>query len=61
MKKQLLLLVMMLPPMVVWADALNVKINGIYYNLSGSTAEVTSHPDKYSGSIVIPSSVTIVR
>ena len=58
MKKQLLLLVMMLLPMVVWADALNVKINGIYYNLSGSTAEVTSHPNKYSGSIVIPSSVT---
>ena len=55
MKKQLLLLVMMLLPLVVWADAVN--INGIYYNLSGSTAEVTSHPDKYSGSIVIPSSV----
>ena len=49
---------MMLLPMVVWADAVNVNINGIYYNLSGSTAEVTSHPNKYSGSIVIPSSVT---
>ena len=35
------------------------EINGIYYNLDGSTkqAEVTQHPSKYSGAIVIPEEV----
>ena len=56
MKKQLVFFLMALLPMVVWADG--VKINGIYYNLSGTTAEVTSNPSKYSGAIVIPPSVT---
>ena len=37
-----------------------VKIDGIYYNLvsKSNAAEVTSNPQNYSGSIVIPSSVT---
>ena len=37
-----------------------VEINGINYNLiaEGHTAEVTSNPQKYSGDIVIPPSVT---
>ena len=54
MKKQLLLLVMILLPMVASADA--VEINGIYYNLipKGKAAEVTSNPNKYTGNIVIP-------
>jgi len=54
MKKQLLILVMMLLPMVASADA--VEIDGIYYNLitKGKAAEVTSNPNKYRGSIVIP-------
>ena len=41
MKKQLLLLVMMLLPMAVWADP--VEIDGIYYNLISKIkeAEVT--------------------
>ena len=58
MKKQLLLLVMMLLPMMTMADA--VEINGIYYNLSSDTkeAEVTSNPDKYKGYVNIPESVT---
>ena len=45
-------------PMAGYADA--VKIGGIYYNLvsKAKTAEVTSNPNKYSGSVVIPSSVT---
>ena len=39
------------------ADA--VQIDGIYYNLDAEakTAEVTSNPDKYSGSISIPETV----
>ena len=62
MKKQLLLIVMMLLPMVAMADA--VEIDGIYYNLisEGNThgAEVTYKPfdEKYSGSINIPSVVS---
>ena len=57
MKKQLLLFVMMLLPMVAIADA--VEIDGIYYNLITKTkaAEVTSSPNKYQGSIVIPETV----
>ena len=57
MKKQLLLFVMMLLPMVAIADA--VEIDGIYYNLitKAKAAEVTSSPNKYQGSIVIPETV----
>ena len=51
---------MMLLPLLVNADA--VEINGIYYNLSTNTntAEVTHHPydlGYYSGDIVIPETV----
>ena len=63
MKKQLLLLAMILLPMVASADA--VEIDGIYYNLitKGKIAEVTKKesdygsPNYYSGNIVIPESV----
>ncbi len=58
MKKSLLLLVMMLLPMVASADV--VEIDGIYYDLKPSTKTslVVSNPNKYSGDIVIPESVT---
>ena len=58
MKKQLLLFVMILLPLVASADA--VEIDGIYYNLitKAKGAEVTSNPDKYSGDIVIPDKIT---
>ena len=58
MKKQLLLLAMMLLPMVAMADA--VEIDGIYYNLidKAKIAEVTSNPNKYSGSVAIPEKVS---
>ena len=55
MKKQLLLFVMMLLPMM--ASAAAVEIDGIYYNLAANTAEVTSNPNKYMGGIVIPATV----
>jgi len=57
MKKQLLLFVSMLLPLVASADA--VEIDGIYYNLvSEGQAEVTENPSEYySGSITIPESV----
>jgi hypothetical protein len=58
MKKILLLLVMILLPMV--ASEAAVEIDGIYYNLisEGKIAEVTNNPDKYTGNVVIPESVT---
>ena len=43
------------------ASAYDAKIDGIYYNLNsvGKTAEVTKNvEDKYSGDVVIPSSIT---
>ena len=43
------------------ASAYDVKIDGIYYNLNseGKTAEVTVNwNDRYSGEVVIPSSIT---
>ena len=55
MKPQILLLILVaLLPMAANADA--VEIDGIYYNIiskGGSyVAEVTSNPDKYTGSVV---------
>ena len=48
---------MTLVPLMTFADG--TEINGIYYNLVSKTkqAEVTSNPNKYSGSIVIPATV----
>ena len=58
MKKQLLLLMMMLLPMVASADT--VEIDGIYYNLvpKAKVATVTSNPNLYTGAIIIPEYVT---
>ena len=58
MKKFYFLFLMMLLPLAVSADA--VQIEGIYYNLNAEnkTAEVTSSRSKYSGDIAIPKSVT---
>ena len=56
MKKQLLFILMMLLPMVASAQA---EIDGVYYYLSSdNTASVTSNPNRYSGSVVIPEKVT---
>ncbi len=57
MKRHLLLLLSLL---VLYANADPVEIDGIYYNLisKAKLAEVTSSPKEYSGSIVIPSTVT---
>ena len=41
------------------ASAYDVKIDGIYYYLSGKTAAVTFGEEKYSGEVVIPSSITV--
>ena len=56
--KQLLLIILALLPMLASADA--VEIGGIYYNLisEGNAAEVTESPNKYTGSVVIPKTVT---
>ena len=58
MKKQLLLFVLVLLPIVASADA--VEIDGIYYNLvtKANQAEVTSHPNRYTGNVVIPETVS---
>ena len=58
MKKHLLLLVMMLLPLMASAEA--VEIDGIYYNLinKGKIAEVTRDSYGYSGSVIIPETVT---
>ena len=57
MKKQLLLFVLMLLPML--ASAAAVEVDGIYYKLdeNAKTAEVTENPNMYSGEVVIPASV----
>ena len=58
MKKFYLLFLMMLLPLAANADA--VEIDGIYYafNAEAKTAAVTVNPNKYSGDIVIPSTVS---
>ena len=57
MKKICLLFLLTFLPL--WANADPVEIDGIYYNLisKAKLAEVTSSPNEYSGSIIIPSTV----
>ncbi len=57
MKKLLLFLLTAALPMV--ANAYDVKIDGVYYNLNNDakTAEVTSGDKKYEGEISIPGSI----
>ena len=60
MKKQILLLAMMLLPMVAGAQGV-VEIDGIYYDLASKAKEaiVTKKPSgNYTGNVVIPASVT---
>lgn len=70
MKKQLLLLVMIMLPMVASADP--VEIDGIYYNIIAKTQEaevtfgnwsnqgiVNPNDGRYSGSIVIPNQIVV--
>ena len=40
------------------ASADVVEVYGVYYDISGTTATVTSGDNKYSGDIVIPESIT---
>ena len=58
MKQTFLSILLMLLPMMASADA--VEIGGIWYNLVAKVkeAEVTSNPNKYSGIVEIPASVT---
>ena len=57
-KKQILLLAMMLLPMVAGAET--VEIDGIFYELISKIKEATvkSNPNKYTGNVNIPASVT---
>ena len=57
MKKQLLISILMLLPMVACADA--VEIDGIYYKLilKGNAAEVDFNPNEYSGDVIIPEKI----
>ncbi len=59
MKKHLLFILMLLLPMMAGAET--VEIDGIYYELilKAKQATVTKKPNgKYTGSVVIPASVT---
>ena len=57
--KQRLLLVLLVALLPLLANAYDVKIDGIYYNLvtKANMAEVTYGDDKYSGDIIIPKTV----
>ena len=63
MKKLIVFLFSLILSVVFSTSALayDVKIDGIYYNLisKGKTAAVTSGEEKYSGEVVIPSSITV--
>ena len=63
MKKLIVFLFSLILSVVFSTSALayDVKIDGIYYNLisKGKTAAVTSAEEKYSGEVVIPSSITV--
>lgn len=61
MKRTLLVILLFLLMLPVADAAAKCKIDGIYYSLTSSTkkAAVTYGQDKYSGDIVIPSTVTL--
>ena len=57
--KKLLFLMMVMLPMV--ASAYDAYINGIYYNLGTTVAEVTDNQGQhYTGDIVIPEKITYI-
>ena len=58
MKQTILSFLLALLPLAASADA--VEIDGIYYNLVSKlkTAEVTRNPNKYTGTVTIPKTVT---
>ncbi len=60
MRKKLFTLLLAVAASVGTMFAEKVQIGDLYYNLNATnqTAEVTSSSDKYSGAIVVPSSVT---
>jgi len=59
MKRKILLLTTAVLIGMASEFAQAVEINGIYNNLSGTSATVTSHPSSgYAGNIVIPNTVT---
>lgn len=61
MKKIVLLYLLLLLPVTTYSISDNIKVNGIWYSIVKKTKEasVTTPPDgsKYSGDIVIPSSI----
>ena len=62
MKKLFVFLVSLILSVVFSTSALayDVEIDGIYYNIFyNETAEVTYGEEKYSGEVVIPSSITV--
>lgn len=61
MKTKHLLITLLALWMSATANAYTTEIDGIYYNISGTTAEVTyatSSYNSYSGDVVIPSSIS---
>jgi len=58
MKKKLLLLVLLMLPLMASAA---VEVDGIYYTVNNNafTVAVTKNPNKYSGTVVIPTTVNI--
>ena len=60
MKRFTLFLISFILSVVFSTSASAVKIDGIYYNIfSDETAVVISCEEKYSGEVVIPSSITV--
>ena len=60
MKKLFVFLFSLILSVVFSTSASAVKIDGIYYNIfSDETAVVISCEEKYSGEVVIPSSITV--
>ena len=55
--KKLLLIIMLFCMTGLSSFASDCEVDGIYYNLNGENATVTSGDNKYTGDVVIPSSI----
>ena len=52
--KKIIMLILFLAFIVMSASADAVLVNGVYYELVGTTARVTKSPNKYNGTVWIP-------
>lgn len=58
MKRHLFITMMMVMLASIAMHAYDFEVDGMYYNINGDEAIVTSGDNKYTGDVIIPETVT---